>query len=160
MATDSGNDKRVVAYVRVSGRGNSGALSMAAQKKAIEQFAAEAGYQGVDWYVEEVHSGHGMDRPAFQNLIEAAERQDVAAVVVYNLSRLSRDVLPMPDVFSLLQEAGVRVVSVSVSEGLSIDPADTFIGEVIASVSEWTRRSHSQAIKRGMGAARRRKQDS
>ena len=134
MTENSENDKRAVGYVRVSEGGNSVDLRVAAQKQAIEQFAAEAGYQVVEWYVDEAHSGLDMERPALQNLLEAAERRDFAFVVVWKLSRLSRNPLTMLEVSSRLREAGVRVVSVS--EGLSIDPSDTLIGKVIASVGE------------------------
>ena len=153
MTENSENGKRAVGYVRVSEGGNSGDLSVAAQKQSLEQFAAEAGYQGVDWYVEEVHSGHGMDRPAFQELLEAAQRQDFAAVVVSNLSRLVRDTASLLEMSSRLREAGVRVFSVS--EGECIGP-DTLVAKMFASVRE----CYSRAIKRGIAASRRRKKSS
>ena len=153
MTENSENDKRAVGYVRVSEGGDAVDLSVAAQKQAIEQFAAEAGYQVVEWYVDEAHSGLDMERQAFQELLEAARCRKFPAVVVSNWSQLVRDTASLLEMSSRLREAGVRVFSVS--EGECIGP-DTLVAKMFASVRE----CYSRATKRGIAASRRRKKSS
>ena len=81
-------------------------------------------------YSDEAESGTNLDRPGFQSLVEAAKRQEFDAVVIYDISRASRDVA---DWFSFRKEMGrlnISVISVTQNLGSFTDP-DSFLSELI-----------------------------
>lgn len=59
------------------------------------EFCKQNGYKVVDEYIDEGYSGGSADRPAFQRLLRDARAPHTwSAVVVYNLSRFSREETP------------------------------------------------------------------
>ena len=80
------------AYVRLSSTGSNAQLSLAAQQKAIEEYAEKNGLDVTGWYVDEGHAGTNMERPALKKLLAAAEAdgQSLGTVLVWKWSRLSR----------------------------------------------------------------------
>lgn len=86
---------RAVGYLRVSSeqQGRSG-LGLAAQREAIERFAAAEGIAIIAW-IEEVETGKGSDaldrRPQLASALATARREK-CPVIVSKLDRLSRDV--------------------------------------------------------------------
>ncbi|WKA29340.1 recombinase family protein [Bradyrhizobium roseum] len=85
----------LVGYLRVStGRQGKSGLGLKAQRENIERFAANEGYEVVEWY-EEVETGKGADaldrRPKLTAALADARKRK-GSVVVAKLDRLSRDV--------------------------------------------------------------------
>lgn len=77
-----------VAYIRLSQDGK----SLERQHRDVEEYADVEDFDLVKVYNEGRHaSGFDEDRPEYQSLLEHVEDGDVAAVVVPNFSRLSRD---------------------------------------------------------------------
>ena len=87
--------EQAVGYLRVStqAQGRSG-LGSAAQREAIERFAAAEGFEMAEWF-EETETGKGADalerRPVLSHALMKA-RKLKAPVIVSKLDRLSRDV--------------------------------------------------------------------
>ena len=95
--------------------------SIAAQKQAIQELARKKGLRYVDWYVdgepgsEDIGDEDGSFRPALRRLLASAESPDsnFGTVLVWALSRLSRNQAHFILVHRVLQDAGVDVRSVT-----------------------------------------------
>lgn len=124
--------KSAIAYLRVSTseQGRSG-LGLAAQRKAISEFAAAEGFELAD-VISEVASGKlGMDeRPGLRRALAQAAKQR-CPVIVAKLDRLSRDVA----FISGLMAAGTPFIVAEL--GMDTDP---FILHLFAALSEKERK--------------------
>ncbi|WP_426112647.1 recombinase family protein [Massilia sp. PWRC2] len=124
--------KFAIAYLRVSTseQGRSG-LGLAAQRKAISDFAAAEGFELGD-VISEVASGKlGMDeRPGLRRALAQAAKQR-CPVIVAKLDRLSRDVA----FISGLMAAGTPFIVAEL--GIDTDP---FILHLFAALSEKERK--------------------
>ena len=80
-----------VAYLRTSAEGDERALALVEQQNAIQQFADEAGYKVVHWYVDA--DGVEVPEPALSRLMAdvVSEGRKFKAVLVWDHSRLSQE---------------------------------------------------------------------
>lgn len=62
-------------------------------------------------FTDKGYSGKNVDRPQFQNMMEAIRRGEVNRVIVYKLDRISRSVLDFATMMAEFQEYGVEFVS-------------------------------------------------
>ena len=124
--------KTAIAYLRVSTaeQGRSG-LGLAAQRKAIDDFAAAEGFALID-VINEVASGKLAlsDRPGLRKALAKAAKER-CPVIVAKLDRLSRDVA----FISGLMAAGTPFIVVEL--GADTDP---FILHLFAALSEKERK--------------------
>ena len=68
--------KKVVIYARVSSeRQAEKDLSIPAQIKALKKFAMDRGWEVISEYIDEAESARTANRPAFQEMIEAAKKR-------------------------------------------------------------------------------------
>src|SRR4051812_5380262 len=84
---DSGRNamsKHIAVYVRVSSRQQ----DMASQRPDLERYA-KAQDLPVVWYTD-TFTGRTMNRPGWNKLLNAMQKGEVAAVVVWRLDRLGR----------------------------------------------------------------------
>lgn len=82
-------------------------------------------------FTDEAKSGTNTDRPGFQAMVEAAKRREFGAVVVYDITRGSRDV---GDWFTFRKEMlmlGVRVISATQSLG-DLSDGNDFLMELLS----------------------------
>lgn len=104
--------------------------STAYQINAITQYCKKNNINLLRFYSDEEFSGTNTDRPAFQELIHAAKHKLFDAVIVYDISRGSRDV---SDWFHFRKEMGrlnISVISATQSLGDFDDP-NSFLVELI-----------------------------
>lgn len=78
-----------VAYLRVSGQGQTDGDGFPRQCEAVERFAALRGYTIVNVFFEDF-TGTSEDRPAFNAMLEWCAESGVTVVLVENMERLSR----------------------------------------------------------------------
>jgi len=112
-----------VSYLRVSTPDQADReLSLPAQRRAVEEFAARHDAHIAREHVEAGCSGANPHRPVFRLMLEDALRpgSDVAAIIVHHTSRFSRNSTEARVVKSKLRRIGVRVLSTS--HELSDDP--------------------------------------
>ena len=108
----------VFGYGRDSG-GKEQERSLTDQHAAVLIYCAQQGYQLVHWYADEAKVGSDADnRPDFQEMIAVCrqERPPVAAVIVWDLARLSRAVLDRQFYMADLRRRGIQVVSLKGDE--------------------------------------------
>lgn len=100
------------------------------QKSAILKFCERNGLKLKSFYVDDALTGTNLNRQGLQELISDARKKKFNTVVIYDISRGSRDVGDWFTLRSLMAELGVRVVSVKQDLGDLMDPSN-FIKEVM-----------------------------
>lgn len=81
------------------------------QLKEIRQYCREHDITITATFTDEAESGTNTDRPGFQQLMEAARRREFDAVVIYDISRGSRDVGDWFTFRKAMMVLGVNVIS-------------------------------------------------
>ena len=106
--------------------------SIAAQLEGIRAYCAREGIQLCAMpYIDEARSGTNTARPGFQRLLADARAGRFEAVVVYDVSRGSRDVADWFLFRREMQALGVRVLSATNALGDMDDP-NAFLTELIS----------------------------
>jgi len=120
--------------------------SIGDQRKAIERYAADCGFDLLDFYVDDAISGTTADqRKAFLRLIEDAKAPDCPFrhVLVYDVKRFGRLDNDEAGYYRFqLRQAGVEVQYVS--EGFNGDDSD----DLIRPVKQWQARQESKDLSR------------
>ena len=136
---------RVVAYLRVSSRGQDHAM----QRLAVERAAAARGETIGEFYTEKL-SGKNLDRPELSRLRADARAGRVARLYVYRLDRLTRSgIRDTLDVVKEFQGAGVALCSCA--DGF--DPSGP-AAELILCVMAWAAQMERLAINERIASAR------
>jgi DNA invertase Pin-like site-specific DNA recombinase len=100
-------------------------------------------------------TGATMDRPGWNKLEAAILAGLVDTLVVWRLDRLGRTASGLHRLFDLLQERGVKFVSIM--EGLDLStPAGKMMAGVIASMAEYERSIRAERVRAGQVAAKAR----
>ena len=127
--------------------------------------AAKARGMEIVLEVEEVGSGARNSRPGLQQVMEAARRHQIEALLVWKLDRWGRSSLDLLSNINTLESCGVRFIAIT--QGIDIkpdgDPMSRLILTVMAGVAEFersllierTRLGLDQAKKRGKQLGRR-----
>ena len=101
----------VALYARVSSDRQDVDLSIAAQLRALRDYANKNGYIVVREYVDEAESGRIADRPEFRKMIDAASKTSAPfqEILVWKFSRFTRKREHAVAFKSMLRRKGVRV---------------------------------------------------
>lgn len=112
--------KNVVAYVRVSTDEQAeNGYGKYAQEAHIKEYAAQNGYQILDWYYDLGVSGNDDSPPALMKLInrDNVSNPPVEAVLIGKTDRLSRNIYKHYHYKYVLQHNGIEVLSVTENFG-------------------------------------------
>lgn len=104
----------VVIYLRVSSEQQANKeLSIPAQRDKLHQYASEKNWVVVREYVDEAKSGKTDNRPEFQEMIAAAQKEvkDFTGILVHKFDRFSRNRADHVIYKALLKKHGVSVFS-------------------------------------------------
>ncbi|HIT53856.1 MAG TPA: recombinase family protein [Candidatus Fimivicinus intestinavium] len=104
--------------------------STAYQRAKIQEYCTQNGIALRTIHSDEAKSGTNADRAGFQAVIEAARRREIDAVVIYDVSRGSRDVGDWFTFRKQMMQLGVQVISATQPLGNMLDPND-FLVELI-----------------------------
>lgn len=121
---------RAAAYARYSTDLQSN-NSIAYQLDNIEKYCKENDIEIWCIFTDEAQTGTNTDRNGFQQLINGAKRGDFEAVVIYDISRGSRDVGDWFAFRKMMMLHNIKVISVSQNLGDMTNPND-FIVELIS----------------------------
>ena len=137
-------------YARVSSDRQDVDLSVAAQLRALRDYARNNGYTVAREYVDEAESGRIADRPQFRQMID--EGGKIAApfqvILVWNFSRFTRKREHAVAFKSMLRRKGIRVVSIT--EHADDSPTGKLMEAIIESVDEFYSEHLAQEVVRGM----------
>jgi DNA invertase Pin-like site-specific DNA recombinase len=107
-----------VGYIRLSQDGK----SLDRQRRDVTDYADTNGYALAEIYNEGKRaSGFNTDRPEYQALLDHIDTSDTSAVVVPNLSRLSRDRKERLRLLLDVDQAGVQLHSVELGGAVDLD---------------------------------------
>ncbi len=128
-------------------------------KLAREELQAAAQARGliVVLEVEEVGSGARNDRPGLQQIMAAARKGKIDAVIVWKLDRFGRSALDLLTNIRQLEDMGVRFIASS--QGIDIrpdgDPMSRLLVTMLSAISEFERDLIIERTKLGLAKAQR-----
>ncbi|MGA8759637.1 MAG: recombinase family protein [Stellaceae bacterium] len=143
--------QRAALYCRVS----TADQSCARQERDLAAFAARAGYEVIGVF-KEIGSGAKLDRAERKKVMALAQRRELDAVLVTELSRWGRSTL---DLLHTLKELETWRVSVIAMNGLAFDlstPHGRMMATIIAGIAEFERELIQERIRSGVAAAKAR----
>jgi putative DNA-invertase from lambdoid prophage Rac len=143
--------QRAALYCRVSTVDQ----SCARQERDLAVFAARAGYEIVGTY-KETGSGTRLDRVERRKVMALAQRREIDAVLVTELSRWGRSTL---DLLQTLKQLETWRVSVIAMNGLAFDlstPYGRMMATLIAGIAEFERELIQERIRSSIAAAKAR----
>ena len=140
-------------YARVSSERQDVDLSVAAQLRALREYAQKNGYTVAREYIDEAESGRVADRPQFRRMLEEATRSDAPFqdILVWKFSRFTRKREHAVAFKSMLRRRGIRVVSIT--EHADDTPTGKLMEAIIESVDEFYSENLAQEVARGMREA-------
>ena len=143
----------VALYARVSSDRQDVDLSVAAQLRALRNYAAKNGYLVCREYVDEAESGRIADRPQFRKMLDDAAKPEAPfrEILVWKFSRFTRKREHAVAFKSMLRRRGVRVVSIT--EQADDTPTGKLLEAIIESVDEFYSENLAQEVTRGMREA-------
>jgi putative DNA-invertase from lambdoid prophage Rac len=143
--------QRAALYCRVS----TADQSCARQERDLAAFAARAGYEVVGVF-KETGSGIKLDRAERRRVMALAQRREIDAVLVTELSRWGRSTL---DLLHTLKELETWRVSVIAMNGLAFDlatPHARMMATIIAGIADFEHELLQERIRSGIAAAKAR----
>ena len=143
----------VALYARVSSDRQDVDLSVAAQMRALREYAHKNDYMVVREYVDEAESGRVADRPEFRKMIDEAAKPEAPfrEILVWKFSRFTRKREHAVAFKSMLRRKGVRVVSIT--EQADDTATGRLLEGIIESVDEFYSENLAEEVRRGMREA-------
>ena len=143
----------VALYARVSSDRQDVDLSIAAQLRALRDYAEKNDYLVAREYVDEAESGRIADRPEFQKMLNEAAKPEAPfkEILVWKFSRFTRKREHAVAFKSMLRRRGIRVVSIT--EQADDTPTGKLLEAIIESVDEFYSENLAQEVVRGMREA-------
>jgi DNA invertase Pin-like site-specific DNA recombinase len=136
-------------YVRVSTVGQ----DHASQMPDLERWA-DSCEGAVEWYRDKF-TGKTMDRPGMSRLMDAINAGKVERIVIWRLDRLGRTAKGLCELFDVLRER--RIDLVSIRDGFSLEsPAGRLHARILASVAEYETEVRAERVRAGQAIARAR----
>ncbi len=151
--TDRQNPTTAALYARVSSDRQDVDLSIAAQLRALRDYAEKNNYAIVREYIDEAESGRVADRPQFRRMIDEGSRTNAPfeVILVWKFSRFTRKREHAVAFKSMLRKKGIRVVSIT--EHADDTPTGKLMEAIIESVDEFYSENLAQEVVRGMREA-------
>ena len=143
----------VALYARVSSDRQDVDLSVAAQLRALRDYAEKHDNLVAREYVDEAESGRIADRPQFQKMLDEAAKPEAPfkEILVWKFSRFTRKREHAVAFKSMLRRRGVRVVSIT--EQADDTPTGKLLEAIIESIDEFYSENLAQEVTRGMREA-------
>ncbi len=140
-------------YARVSSDRQDVDLSVAAQLRALKEYAKANGYSIAREYVDEAESGRIADRPQFREMIDEGSKPKAPfqVILVWKFSRFTRKREHAVAFKAQLRRKGIRVVSIT--EQAEDSATGRLLEGIIESVDEYYSENLAQEVVRGMREA-------
>lgn len=150
------NNKRAVLYCRVSTKeqvdeGN----SLGTQERICKDYAIKNEYSVAEVFIEQGESAKTADRTELQKLFAycADKRNNIKAVIIYKLDRLSRNTDDYSQIRLLLKRYGVEIKSTS--EHFEDSPVGRFMENTMANIAQFDNDIRAERCSGGMKEAMR-----
>ncbi len=151
--TEGQNPTTAAVYARVSSERQDVDLSVAAQLRALREYAQKNNFAIVRQYVDEAESGRVADRPQFRKMIDegSSALAPFNVILVWKFSRFTRKREHAVAFKAQLRRKGIRVVSIT--EQAEDNATGRLLEGIIESVDEYYSENLAQEVVRGMREA-------
>lgn len=107
------------------------------QKNILQKYADDNGFKNTVTFVDDGYSGTTFNRPDWKRLMEFVNRDEVATIIVKDMSRLGRDYLKVGYFTEILfPENGIRFIAIN--NGVDSDkPTDNDFTPFLNIINEW-----------------------
>jgi site-specific DNA recombinase len=149
----SRTNKQAVVYLRVSSEEQVDNFSLTTQEEICRKEAKRRGYEVVDIFREEGKSAKNIiGRPVLNEMLKYCKKnkQDIRAVFVYRLDRLSRQTSDYLAIRKSLVEYKIKLISATEPTGTS--PTETLLETILASFAQHDNDVRSERTKNGLRA--------
>ena len=120
------------------------------QKLFLEKYAKENGFENTLFLADDGYSGTNFDRPAWKKIVEMIERDEVATLIVKDLSRLGREYLQVGQYTELyFPEKGVRFIAVNDGVDSLVESSNDF-----NPIRNWANELHAKDTSKKVQAER------
>lgn len=120
--------------------------SITNQKKLLEDFARQGGFEPFAHYTDDGWSGGSFDRPEWKRLIEDVENGRVRCIITKDMSRIGRDYLQVGFYTEVLfREKGVRFIAISNNVD-SMNANSSEFAPFLNIMNEWYLRDTSRKV--------------
>jgi len=120
--------------------------SITNQKRLLEEYAEKNGFKNIRHYTDDGISGTTFDRKGFNEMIEAAMNDEVATIIVKDMSRFGRDYLKVGYYTEIMfVEKKIRFIAINNNID-SINPNDSDFTPFLNIMNEWYARDSSRKI--------------
>ena len=140
---------RVVGYCRVSSVNQVDNFSITSQKNAIQEYCIRNGEQLIDFYIDNAISGATIERPALLQLREDMHTNKFDKVVVWSITRLSRNTSDMLNIISEFESCGIEFYSISDNLG-DTTASGKLLMNIFGSLGEYERAMLIENVKSGL----------
>ena len=144
---------RALIYLRVSTKeqaemgGEAEGFSIPAQREACLRKAASLGAVVIDEFVDRGESARNANRPGLQRLLKFINTEPVEFVIVHKVDRLARNRVDDVEINLALQQAGVRLISVT--ENIDETPSGVLLHGIMSSIAEFYSRNLANEVIKG-----------
>src|SRR5665213_858524 len=132
-------NKKAVIYCRVSTKeqvdeGN----SLHSQEKLCREYCHKNGFEIAETFIDQGESAKTANRPELQHLLDycTLKKNDIGAVVIYKLDRISRNTDDYSKIRLLLKKYGVEIKSITEYFDTT-SPAGKFMENMIVNVGQF-----------------------
>lgn len=137
-------------YARVSSDRQDVELSIAAQLKALRDYAARFGYTVIREFIDEAESGRTAYRPEFREMMsmarQAAKPFDI--ILIYKYSRFARNREDSIVYKALLKKCGIQLISIT--EPVDDTAMGRLMQSIIECIDEFYSENLGEEVTRGM----------
>ncbi len=142
--------KNVFMYCRTSSILQADNFSLDGQSTAITEYCVRNKFNILDSYVDACLSGTTTNnRTSFQQMLSDIKNSKIHAIVVYKLSRISRNMRDLVNIVNFLKECNVHLISIEDNIDTSTPMGMTFL-YLIGAFSEMDRENIISNCKMGM----------
>ncbi len=149
---------RVALYARVSSEMQVEGKSIDAQLAEMREYAQARGWEIIEEYVDAGFSAKTTKRPEFQRLLNDMKTGAFDIILVHDLSRLSRSIYDIFDIFAQLGECDVGFASVKEQQFDYSKSTDRFVLQMLSLLnqyyldilSEHVSKSKRQRVRQGL----------
>ncbi|MBC2278742.1 recombinase family protein [Listeria welshimeri] len=145
-----------VGYTRVSTQGQvDDGLSLVTQEEKSIQRAEGLGFQYLITYTDGGISGGDIEhRAGILQLLEDAGKGLFDAVIIYSISRMSRELTDFLSIVSILESYDIKLISIS--EAIEASSSGNFSRNIIAVAAQFERERTSELVAENMNTIAKR----
>lgn len=142
-------EKTIAIYARVS----TDKQKVDMQLNELRQFAARSGWTIYEEYIDQNFTGANTNRPAFQEMMEAARKRRFDMLLVWKLDRLSRSLKDLINTIDELGSSGIDFISYDNNLDTST-PTGKLVFQIVGAVAEFEKDIIRERVVAGLAAAR------